>query len=59
MDKDDYLHDEVLTHDHPHHHSKNAALEALGENERVKMTDEDSRRICRKIDFAIMPVLMW
>lgn len=41
------------------HHLKNAALEALGEGERIKMTDEDSRRICRKIDRAIMPVLMW
>lgn len=57
-DKDDILHDEVLAHGHPKHH-KNAALEALGEGERIKMTDEDSRRICRKIDRAIMPVLMW
>lgn len=61
-DKDDILHDEsVLTHgDKGHHgHNKNAALEALGEGERIVMTDEDSRRICRKIDRAIMPVLMW
>lgn len=60
-DKDDILHDEaVLAKGHADHgHNKNAALEALGEGERIVMTDEDSRRICRKIDKGIMPVLMW
>lgn len=58
-DKDDIFHDETVLAKGHHGHNKNAALEALGEGERIVMTDEDSRRICRKIDKAIMPVLMW
>lgn len=28
-------------------------------DETVHMTDEQSRMVCRKIDKAILPILMW
>lgn len=41
------------------HHKHDKALDALGADGRVPMTDEESRMVCRKIDKHIMPILMW
>lgn len=41
------------------HHKHDKALDALGEAGRVDMTDEQSRAVCRKIDYHILPPLMW
>jgi MFS family permease len=58
VDKSDIekQHPAQVHHDLSRPHDK--ALDALGDDV-VHMTDEQSRMVCRKIDRAILPILMW